>query len=67
MDIKLRFAAKVKELRAASGMSQEVLANAAGLDRTYLQSIEKGKRNVSLETVEKLAMAFNIEIKDFFK
>lgn len=66
MEIKKRFAVKLKELRTTRKMSQENLANTAGIDRTYLQSIEKGDRNVSLETIEKLAIALQIEIKDFF-
>jgi transcriptional regulator with XRE-family HTH domain len=59
MDIKQKFGIKIKQLRTEKGWSQEKLALNAGLDRTYLPSIEKGERNVSLEVIEKLALALN--------
>ena len=66
MDIKQRFGIKIKELRKQKGLSQEKLANLAEIDRTYLPTIEKGERNVSIEVVEKLAIALNVQIKDLF-
>jgi len=61
MDIKQKFGLKIKQLRTKKGWSQERLALNAGLDRTYLPSIEKGERNVSLEVIEKLALALNMK------
>ena len=46
---------RVRELRNALGVSQEALADRAGLHRTYLGSIERGERNVSLENICRLA------------
>lgn len=66
MDIKQRFGEKIKLLRKERGLSQERLANLAEIDRTYLPAIEKGERNVSIEIVEKLAIALNVKIKDLF-
>lgn len=66
MDIKQRFGIKIKELRKQKGLSQEKLANLAEIDRTYLPTIEKGERNVSIEVVEKLAIALDVKIKDLF-
>lgn len=66
MDIKLKFGQRLKQLRKEKGLSQEKLANIAEIDRTYLPSIEKGERNVSITVIEKLAIALNITIKDFF-
>jgi transcriptional regulator with XRE-family HTH domain len=66
MDIKQKFGVKIKQLRTEKGWSQEKLALNAGLDRTYVPGIEKGKRNVSLEVIEKLALAFEVEIQEFF-
>jgi transcriptional regulator with XRE-family HTH domain len=66
MDIKRRFGIRIKELRKQNGLSQEKLANIAEIDRTYLPTIEKGERNVSIEVVERLAKALNVKVKDLF-
>lgn len=66
MEIKQRFGLRVKELRKLKGLSQEKLANLADIDRTYLPTIEKGERNVSIEVVERLASALGVSIKDMF-
>ncbi len=66
MNIKQRVGNKVKEFRKLKGLSQEKLANLSEIDRTYLPTIEKGERNVSIEILERLAKALNINIKDFF-
>ena len=66
MDIKLRFGNRIKELRKQKGFSQEKLANLADIDRTYLPTIEKGERNVSIEVVERLAKALDVKVKDLF-
>lgn len=67
MNIKQKFGEKVKFFRTMKHWSQEKLALEAGIDRTYLPGIEKGERNVSITVVEKLAIALEIEIKDFFE
>jgi len=67
MDIKKRLGVNIKNLRTLQNISQEKLALKAGIDRTYLPSIEKGKRNVSVEVLEKLALALNIDIIELFK
>lgn len=66
MDIKQKFGLKIKELRKLRGLSQEKLANLAEIDRTYLPTIEKGERNVSIEIIERLAIALGVKIKDLF-
>jgi len=65
MDIKQKVGIKLKEIRLLKGFSQERLANIAGLDRTYIPSIEKGERNISIETIEKISRALNITIHEF--
>lgn len=67
MDIKKKFGNNLKRLRLEKGISQESLALSADLDRTYIPSIEKGERNVSITVVEKLANALNVSISEFFK
>lgn len=67
MDIKKKFGKNLKRLRLEKGISQESLALSADLDRTYIPSIEKGERNVSITVVEKLANALNVSVSEFFK
>lgn len=66
MDIKLLVGKRVKQLRNERGISQEELANLAGLDRTYITSVECGKRNISIVNIEKLANALQVSLKEFF-
>ncbi|QGG57887.1 helix-turn-helix domain-containing protein [Paenibacillus sp. B01] len=66
MDIRLEFGKRVRELRARSGISQELLADRAGLDRTYISGIERGERNISLVNIEKIAAALNVSIEYLF-
>ncbi len=58
---------RIKELRNERGISQESLAHIAGLDRTYITSVERGKRNISIVNLEKIASALNISLSEFFK
>ena len=67
MDIKKKFGKNLKRLRLEKGISQESLALSADLDRTYIPSIEKGERNVSITVVEKLVNALDVNISEFFK
>lgn len=66
MPITSKIGEKIKELRSRLGISQEALAHLADLDRTYVNSVENGKRNISIENIEKLAKALNISVRDFF-
>jgi transcriptional regulator with XRE-family HTH domain len=65
-DCKLLFGLRLKAIRKSQGFSQEALAYKAGLDRTYVSSCERGKRNISLENIYKLATALEIKPYDFF-
>ena len=67
MDIKQKFGNNLKRLRLEKGLSQEKLALNADIDRTYIPSIEKGERNVSIVIAEKLAIALNVPISELFK
>ena len=66
MNIQQKYGIKVKKFRIKKGWSQEKLALNADLDRTYIPSIEKGERNVSIVVIEKIAIALDVDIKDFF-
>lgn len=66
MDIKLSVGKRVKELRSKLGISQEEFADLAGLDRTYITSVECGKRNISIVNIEKLARALKVSLAEFF-
>ena len=58
---------RIRELRTAAGLSQEKLALAAGLDRTYIASVEKGKRNISIGNREKIVTALDCTFTEFFQ
>lgn len=49
------------------GLSQERLAQIAGLDRTYISGLERGVRNPSLATIEKIAAALDVSVPALFK
>lgn len=61
------FGARVRDLRLSAGLSQEELANAAGIHRTYLSSLERGQRNVSLDNIIALARALKIDVGRMFE
>jgi transcriptional regulator with XRE-family HTH domain len=66
VDVKLKIGQRIKELRGLSNISQKDLSYAADLDRSYIASIENGQRNVSIINIEKIAIALNVTIKEFF-
>ena len=51
----------MRSLREAKGLSQEKLAELAGLDRTYISSVERGKRNISLVNIELIAKSLGVK------
>ena len=57
---------RIRELRNGIGISQEELADRANLDRTYISSVEKGRRNISIGTLEKIVNQLNCTLHDFF-
>lgn len=59
-----RFASNLRAARQALGISQERLADMAGLHRTYVGSVERGERNISIDNVERLAVALKKDIAD---
>ena len=67
MDIRVVFGNNVRRFRLGKGISQESLAHQAEIDRTYLPSIEKGQRNVSLVVANRIANALDIDLCELIK
>ena len=67
MDIRIKIGLRIKELRKVKGLSQEQLALKAEIDRTYMASVENGKRNVAIVNIEKIIVALDESFESFFK
>lgn len=67
MKVEVKIGLRIKELREKAGMSQKDLSFAADLDRSYIASVEAGKRNISIVNIEKIAKALNVSIRYFFQ
>lgn len=63
----IRYGQIVRELRLSKNFSQEALADLCGLHRTYISDVELGKRNVSLENIEKIAKALGVSLTKLFE
>lgn len=61
-DVLVRFGQKLRKIRRQTGISQEKLADLSGLHRTYVSSVERGQRNISLLNIEKLALALGVPL-----
>ena len=61
------FSINLRKIRLAQGLSQEDLANLSGLHRTYVGSVERGERNISIDNMERLAGALNCNLIDLLK
>lgn len=66
-DILFLFGQAVRGLRQEKNISQEAFADICGLHRTYISDVELGKRNVSLENIEKMANALDITLPKLFE
>lgn len=60
-------ACNIRTLRAERGWSQETLALEAGLHRTFVAHVERGARNVSLDNIERIALAFGVSVSRLFE
>ncbi|WP_303923342.1 helix-turn-helix domain-containing protein [Draconibacterium sediminis] len=65
-DILKKFGDKVRDFRKQNNLSQEDLAEKAGLHRTYIGMIERAEKNITLINIEKIANALSINIKELF-
>lgn len=57
----------IRTLRAARGWSQEALALEAGLHRTFVAHVERGARNISLNNIERIALALSVPVSRLFE
>ena len=64
MDIRKKFGKRVKSYRLKKDLSQEALAHEADSNRTYISDVERGRRNPSIEVVERIAKALNVTMGD---
>ncbi|UOX72845.1 helix-turn-helix domain-containing protein [Enterocloster bolteae] len=66
-DIRIKVGNRIRQLRKELLLSQESLAFKAGLDRTYIASVENGKRNLSIMSLEKIIVALDCSVAEFFE
>lgn len=67
IEITQKFGKRVRKLRLTKGLSQEDFALLCGLDRTYISSLERGYRNVSLKNITVIARTLEITLEELFK
>jgi len=61
------FATNLRKYRLQNNLSQEQLATLSGLHRTYIGSVERGERNISIDNMERIAIALDCSINDLLK
>lgn len=65
--LRTRFAQNLRKHRASQGISQEALADIAGVHRTFVSEVERGLRSLSIDNIEKLAKALGVDPVELFK
>jgi len=66
MDIRKRIGMRIKELRLSNKLTQETLSHLAEMDKTYINEVENGKRNISVINLEKIIKALGSTLEVFF-
>lgn len=66
MDINELIGQRITRLRIQKNLSQQKFANEADIERSYLTHIEKGRKNISINTLQKITKALGVSLKDFF-
>ena len=66
MSLQVDLGRTISRLRKEKGYSQEAFANEAGIDRRYMSDIENGKRNISIDILERVCNKLGIKISEFF-
>lgn len=66
MNITKAVGSTIRDLRKSQGISQEKLAEKAGLHRTYIGALERGEKSPTVDTLVKIVLALNVSLNDFF-
>ncbi|OGS08351.1 MAG: transcriptional regulator [Elusimicrobia bacterium RIFOXYA12_FULL_51_18] len=66
-DIRILYGEKLKDFRKKQGLSQEELGFKSSLHRTYISEVERGRRNISIVNIARIAKALGLPIRDFFE
>lgn len=66
MNITKAVGSTIRDLRKSQGLSQEKLAEKAGLHRTYIGALERGEKSPTVDTLVKIVLALNVSLNDFF-
>ncbi len=66
MSIEKKIGQRIKQLRSIGNLTQEQLAWEANVDRTYMNHVENGRKNISIKTLEKIITALQTDFKTFF-
>lgn len=64
---RIKFGNRLRKLRTDRGFSQESLADAVGLHRTYIGAVERGEQNIAVDNISKLAKALKVPTSELFK
>lgn len=65
-ELLIKLGKRIRELRKARGLSQEMLANEAGVDRSYMGNIERGENNPTVTSIVKIAKGLKVEVGELF-
>jgi transcriptional regulator with XRE-family HTH domain len=66
LSIQQKMGLRIKELRNKAKFSQENLGHFSDLDRTYINSVENGRRNISIRAIAQISFALKVSLKEFF-
>ncbi len=67
MNVTELFSKNIYRLRIASGLSQEALASKANLHRTYIGAVERGERNITLLSADRIAKALDVPLSELLE
>jgi transcriptional regulator with XRE-family HTH domain len=66
LSVQQKIGLRIKELRNKAKYSQENLGYYSNLDRTYINSVENGRRNISIRAISQISSALKVSLKEFF-